>query len=124
MLGEEANPQPRVLADKTLSWLKLTSKQFQHRSFTSTVRSNDTNTGIKLDIEVDILEERHFRRVPECDFGHLHNRWRELLDFGELEVHGVLSLWGIQDGHLFKFLDSGLRFRGLGSVVTELVDEG
>lgn len=124
MLGEETNTQLGLLVDETLGGLKLASQQFQHCRLTSTVWPNNSNTRIELDIELDITQEQLIRGISKGDFGHLHNGWREFLDFRELEVHGILALWCIQDRHLFKFLDSRLCFRRLGSIVPELVDEG
>lgn len=124
MLGEEANTQLGLLVDEALGGLKLASQQFQHGRLTSTVWSNNSDTRIELDIELDILEEQLIRGISKGDFSHLHNGWRELLNFWELEVHGILALWCFQDGHLFKFLDPRLCFRRLGSIVPEFVDEG
>lgn len=124
MLGEEGDTQPRVLVDETLGRLELANEQLKHRRFTSTVRSNNSNTRVKLDVEIDVAEEGFIRRVSKSDFRHLHDWWGELLNFREPEVHTVLALWWFQDWHSLEFLDSGLCFRRLGSIVPELVDEG
>ena len=76
-----------------------------------------------MDVQIYVSQQWLVRRVTERYTAHLDD-WRgELLDFGEFEVHYILALWSFQNGHLFKFLDTRLRFGGFCGVVAELIDE-
>lgn len=110
VLSEVANAQPRVLSYQATGWLKLTGQQLQNRGLTGSVRADDPYPGIELNIEVDMLKKRLIFCVPKGHVGHLNNRWRKFLYFGEFEVHSILSLWRLQDRHSLEFLDPRLRF--------------
>src|ERR1700761_85491 len=61
--------------------------------------------------------------ISERDVRHLDDGWRQLFDVREAEVNDVLRLGWFEDWHLFQLLDSGLRLRRLGSIVSKLVNK-
>ena len=124
VLSEKANPQARVLRDEAGSGLQLANQQFQDRSFACTVGTNDSNTRIELDIQIDVLQQRVSPGfVAERDIGHLDYGRGKLLDFGKLKVYRVFTFGRLEDRHFFEFLDSRLSFRGFGGIVTEFVNK-
>lgn len=46
VLSEKSNAKSRVRRDQTLGGLESVSEQFEHRSFTSSVRPNDSDTRV------------------------------------------------------------------------------
>ncbi|KAI6769067.1 hypothetical protein HG531_010171 [Fusarium graminearum] len=106
VLGEESDSETRVLRDQTRGRIQLTNEKLKNSCLTGTVGSDDTNSRIKLDVQIDVAEQNVVFVVAESNFRHLHDRRRELLDFGEVELDTVLGLWGLKDRHLLEFLDT------------------
>ena len=102
----------------------MSDQQFQYSCLPSTVGTDDTDARVKLDVEVDVAEERFGGLVAEGDAAHLDNGRGELFNVWEAEVHGVDTFGWFEDGHLFELLDAGLGFGRFGGVVAEFVDEG
>lgn len=123
VLREEADSESGMLGDETLGWLELTDEQFQHGGFAGAVGADDADSGVELDVQIHASQEKGVGCVAKRHAAHLDD-WRgEFLDFGEFEVHNVFVFGGLEYGHLFQFLDSGLGFGGFGGVVAELVNE-
>jgi len=85
MLREESDSETSVLADESLGRLELADEKLEDGGFTGTVGPNDTDTGVKLYIQINVLDYRSSRRIRERNARHLHDRRTEALDIGELE---------------------------------------
>lgn len=95
VLREEPDAQPRVLRDEALGRRQLADEQLEDRRLTGAVGADDADPGVELHVEVDVPEEYVVRGVPERDARHLDDGRRELLHFGEPELHAVFGLGGL-----------------------------
>ena len=57
VLGEEANPQTRVLRYEADRGLELADEEFEDRGFTRAVGADNADAGVELDVKIYVFEE-------------------------------------------------------------------
>mmetsp|Transcript_7446 Transcript_7446/g.18272 ORF Transcript_7446/g.18272 Transcript_7446/m.18272 type:complete len:220 (+) Transcript_7446:580-1239(+) len=119
MLIVDTHPQAGISANISLGCIDLSGQKFQESRFTSTIRTNHTDSAIHIYTEIDLVEnDGMFLRVPKVYICDLHNGSREFWNLREFELDGVFF------GPFDEFLDlSGLRSRG-DSLVLFLLTSG
>lgn len=75
MLGKVGNTTSCIVIRVTRIGLERTSKKLDEGGFTRSVRTDDGDSRIELDIDVDVLENDLGGRVAECSFVELE-KWR------------------------------------------------
>jgi hypothetical protein len=90
---------------------------------TCSVRSDDGDSRVKTNVDVDVLEDDLFLGVTERDLVQLKQRRRDLVRLGELKALLVLLLGRLELGQLFEDLDLGLGLSSPVGVVPPPVDE-
>ena len=71
------------------------------RRLSCTVRTNNGNSGIEADIDVDALQQYLLWGISKRDLVQLEHRRRDLLGIWELERLGILFFWW---GQLWELL--------------------
>jgi len=110
MLGEETDTETGVLGDGSAGGCEGSDEELEDGSFTGSVGSDNTDTGIELDVEIDVGNDGVARSVGKADVGHLDDRSRELLHLWELEDDVVFVFWWLQNWKLLQLLDTRLSF--------------
>ena len=57
VLGEETDPQARILRYEADGGLELADEEFEDGGFTCAVGADDADTGVELDVKVDVSKE-------------------------------------------------------------------
>jgi len=85
MLGEISDTTSSIVVGTTRVGLNCTSEQLDEGRFTGSVRTDDGDTRVELDIDIDILENDLGRGVTESSLVQLKQRGRDLFWLGESE---------------------------------------
>lgn len=149
MLGKEGDSQSTVSNGLSGQRVQVSNEQLDQRRFTwvrgrercvvsrrasskddlletlrtCSVRSDDGDSRVETDVDVDVLEDDLLLGVPERDLVQLEQRRRDLVRLGELEALLVLLLGRLELGQLFEDLDLRLGLSSPVGVVPPPVDE-
>lgn len=85
VLGEISDATSSIVIGGTRIGLNRTSKQLDECRFTSSVRTDDGDTRVELNIDIDIFENDLGGCVSESRFVQLKQRRRDLFWLGESE---------------------------------------
>lgn len=85
MLGEISDSTSSIVIGTTRVGLNCTSEQLDEGRFTGSVRTNDGDTRVELDIDIDILENDLGWGITESSLVQLEQRRRDLFWLGEPE---------------------------------------
>jgi hypothetical protein len=85
MLGEISDSTSSIMVGTTRIGLNCTSQQLDEGRFTGSVRTDDGDTRVELDIDIDILKNDLGRGVTESSLVQLKERRRDLFGLGEPE---------------------------------------
>jgi len=111
MLGEVGDSTSAVDGRSTDSRLNSTSEQLDQGRFTRSVRSDDGDTRVEIDVDVHALQNSLLGRITKSDFVKLKQRRRDLLWVGELERLRLVLLWRLELGQFLQNLDLTLSLR-------------
>lgn len=123
MLREHTNTQLAVNKTITIEVLDLTDQRLDEGRLTGTVGTNERDTRLHVNVDVDLGEQVHALLPTNLGLIESHDRRRDLLGVREHEnARGVLHDF-LNEVNTVDSLDTRLHERGTLGVVTELVDE-
>ncbi|KAI6748571.1 hypothetical protein HG530_015344 [Fusarium avenaceum] len=76
VLSKESNSEARMLRDQTRGWVQFANEKLENSCLTSTVGSNNSDSRIQLNIQVNVAEQDVVLVVTKSNLRHLHDRWR------------------------------------------------
>ena len=123
MLSKHANSKSIMQESVTILQLELTHESLDQGRFTSTVRSDESNSGFQVDVNVNTSQDRVVRSIPYICFIKTAKRRRDLLWIREHEDASWILDNFSDDINSLDSLDSRLYKRGSLCVVSELIDE-
>lgn len=123
MLGKVCDTETTVSGDMTGLRLQSSRKKLDKCRFTCSVRTNDGDTTVQSDVDVDAVKNFFAIGVSKADLVELQERWRDLFWIRELEGLRVVHLWWLQFGEFLQDLDFGLSLRSSVGVVPPPVNE-
>lgn len=104
--------------------LQLACQDLNQSGFARAVSSQNGDTAVHVNTEVDILVEDFFGCVAEQSILDFQQRWGNLLGLGKFELDRLLYLHFFDHLHLFELFDSALSHRGTGIVGSEFGHDG
>lgn len=123
MLSKHANSKSIMQESVTILQLELTHESLDQGRFTSTVRSDESNSGFQVNVNVNTSQDRVVRSIPYICFIKTAKRRRDLLWIREHEDASWILDNFSDDINSLDSLDSRLYKRGSLCVVSELIDE-
>ena len=123
MLSKHANSKSIMQESVTILQLELTHESLNQGRFTSTVRSDESNSSFQIDVNINTSQDRVVRSIPYICFIKTAKRRRDLLRIREhKDASWILDNFS-DDINSLDSLDSRLYKRGSLCVVSELIDE-
>lgn len=123
MLREDTNAKPIMNEAISVNKIKLTGQGLDERGLACTIGTDKSNPSLKVDVNVNAIENDRLIIVTEMCLVQSAQRWGNLLRIWEHEDTGwVLDDIG-NDIDSLNCLDTRLDQGGTLGVVTELVDE-
>lgn len=111
MLGKVGNSAFRIMVGIARVGLQCTSEKLDEGRFTRSVRTDNGNSRVELNIDIDVFENDLGGCIAESSLVELQERRRQFLGFGEAERLGVVLLGRLEFGQLFQDLDTRLSLR-------------
>lgn len=106
MLSEVSDSASVIQSRSTRHGLDRSGKQFDKGGFTRSVRADDGDTAVELNVDIDVFENSLFGRIAKSDFVELKQWRRNLFRVGELERFVIVRFGRFKLWELFKDFDS------------------
>lgn len=102
--------------------MDCTGKKFDKGGFTRSVRTDNGDSAVEVDIDVNAFEDDLFGCISECHLVQLQEWRRDLFRVGELERFVIFLLRRFQFRQFLKNLDPRLSLRGAVRIVPPSID--